>query len=447
PYFTSYVRDHVLYPSYGADQVLRQGMTVVTTLDPQYQRWAEEILKENIDSARDKKRVSQGALVLIETKTGEVLACVGGYEWLSHTEKGDDKYNRAMLGGRPTGSAFKPFTYATAYEQGFPVSLTIWDGPNVEISKKLGKPWPKNSNGTYRGWVSIPNALQWSRNAASVDLMVNCTGIKPVIETARKMGITADLEEVPSLTLGVASIKPLEMAEAFATFANMGRHVDSILVKKVYNQNGILYETNDSAGAIEKRSNVAFSENTAWIMVQNMRRAVEHGTGVNARVPGVQIAGKTGTNDDYVDAWFIGYSPELVCAVWVGNDDYAVGMKRMFGGDLPAKTFSALMKRIYTRQTKTVGEGDEAAKVVIYEPRYTQTKFEKPAGATFNGFPGAIVGAVLVQDEEGNWVPEEQAEEAGAEEEQQPGDDSEESADPSEHEFYEQWEPPPHVYF
>jgi penicillin-binding protein 1A len=446
PYFTTYVRDHVLYQNYDVGQVLRQGLVVQTTIDPLYQQWAEEIVADGIDKYREQKRVSQGALILLEAKTGEVLACVGGYRWMSPNKDGDpDMLNRALQSSRPVGSSFKPFTYSTAYEQGFPVTLTIWDGPNRELSAKQNKEWPQNSDKTYLGWISIFYARQRSRNAPSVDLLVNCTGIEPVIETARKMGITARLDPVPSLTLGVCDIKPVEMAEAFDTFVNMGMHVDSIVVKKVYNQSGILLELNDTEDSVRQRSNRALSENTAWMMVQNMRRVVEAGTGTRARVKGVQIAGKTGTNDDFADAWFVGYSPELVCAVWVGNDDYQLEMNRMFGGDLPAEIFKELMTRVYTRQVDTAGDGDEAVEIVRYEPRYTQTEFEKPPGASFNGFPAPQAGQKLERDEEGNLViapPE-------PEEGEDPGE-GDESRDPRDDDgFYNPWDPPPsgHVFF
>jgi penicillin-binding protein 1A len=350
---------------------------------------------------------------------------------------------------RPVGSAFKPFTYATAYEQGFPASLLIFDGPNRELSAKMGKAWPRNSDHAYRGWISMFYGLQMSRNAATVDLLVNCTGYDPVIATARKMGITANLEPVPALTLGVSDIKPIEMAEAFATFPNMGRHVDSILIKRIYDQQGILIEAND--GPVDRRSNRAFSENTAWTMVQNMLRVVEAGTGTRAQVRGVQlvpdgeqvsvqIAGKTGTNDDFADAWFIGYSPELVCAVWVGNDDYRDQMNRMYGGHLPAEIFQALMAKIYDCQYETYGEGEEAVEQLVYQPRYTKLQFEKPEGVTFNGFPGAVVGAGMVKDEEGNWQLAETEEQ---EEESEDSDDGVSEGDDPDDDFYHQWEPPP----
>lgn len=456
PYFTEYVREYVLDVRYGESQVLRQGYTAVTALDPLYQRWAEEIVKAKVDEYRESRRVSQAALVLLEAATGEVLACVGGYEWHYPTDKGPDETNRALIEDRPVGSAFKPFTYATAYEQGFPVTMTIWDGPNKEQSEKQGRTWPLNADHTYLGWISIFYGLQMSRNAASVDLLVNCTGYEPVIETARKMGITGKLEAVPALTLGVHDRRPIEMAEAFATFANMGVHVESVLVKKVFDQKGVLIEAND--GDALSRGNRALSENTAWTMVQNMYRVVEAGTGTRARVrnvkitpdgerTSVQIAGKTGTNDDFADAWFVGYSPELVCAIWVGNDDYGVQMRRMHGGDMPAEVFRELLTRIYDCQYDTIGEGEDAVQMLTYQPRYTKVKFERPAGATFNGFPGPVTGSKLIEDEEGNWISEQQADEEGTADDEASETDGGDGG--SDDDFYERWEPPPkhHVYF
>jgi penicillin-binding protein 1A len=447
-YFADYVAsEHVLYGRYNEDQIKRQGLIVVTTLDPQIQQWAEEIVQKLVDEQRKSKNVSQAAVIVLEAKTGEVLACVGGYKFGAPNAKGQpDMLNRAMVSDRPVGSSFKPFTYATAYEQGFPVTLTIWDGPNKEITAKTGKLWPTNSDGAYYGWISIFYALQKSRNAAAVDLITNCTGIKPVIETARKMGITSNLPEVPALTLGVADIKPIEMAEAFDTFPNMGIHTKHIVIKKIYLGSGILLESNENERSVELRSNRALTENTSWMMVQNMRRVVDAGTGTRARVPGVQIAGKTGTNDDFADAWFVGYSPEIVCAVWVGNDNYKNQMNHMYGGDLPALIFQDIMEKIYTKQTAKQGEGEAATETVLYEPRYTQKEFVKPAGAKFNGFPAPVIGGGLVKDENGNWITQKEADEKKAAAEGEAGGD----APPANgDDFYEPYEPPPqgHVFW
>lgn len=433
PYFTTYVIDNVLEARYGHDNVRREGLSVVTTLDPLYQKWAEEILAKKLDEQRKSKKVSQAVLMLLDAKTGEVLANVGGYKWGEPNQFGDpDSFNRGFLMRRQVGSSFKPFTYATAYEQGFGVNTLVWDGPNKENTARLHKEWPLNSDHTYLGWISIFYGLQKSRNAAAVDVITNLTGAEAVINTARKMGLKGDLPAVPALTLGVADIQPIEMAEAYTTFANGGVHVGHEVIKQVYNQNGFIIESNDSQGAIDRRSNQALSENTAWMMVQNMIKVVYNGTGGKAHFPQCKIAGKTGTCDDFRDAWFVGYSPELICAVWVGNDDHAQAMNHMFGGDLPAQIFHDMMQRVYTDVPEKLEENGAIVQAA-YTSRYTEKDFTKPAGATFNGFPGPVTGSKMTRDEEGNLIDE--AAKKKLEEELA----AEKKALPDE--FYTPWEP------
>ncbi len=433
PYFTTYVVDNVLEERYSRENVRREGMTVVTTIDPLLQQWAEEIVREKIDSKRKSQRVSQAVLMLLDAKTGEVLANVGGYEWGQPNNQGQpDSFNRGFLMRRQVGSSFKPYTYSTAYEQGISPSALIWDGPNEVVSARLHKDWPKNSDHTYRGWISVASALQYSRNAAAVDLITNFCGEQSVINTCRKLGIEAELEPVPALTLGVHDIKPIEQAEAYTVFPNMGRHVTHEVIRQVYNQNGFRIEDNTSPGAIERRSNEALTQNTGWMMVQNMRRVVEAGTGTRARLKSFEVGGKTGTCDDFRDAWFVGYTPELVCAVWVGNDDHAVEMIRMFGGSLPAEIWHDFMVKVLT---PTEEELDENGLIIqqAYTPRYTQKEFSKPEGATFNGFSGLSYGTELIKTEEGEWIDEEKQKEL----EQQILQENNALPD----EFYIPWEP------
>ena len=433
PYFTTYVVDNVLDERYGRENVRREGLTVVTTLDPLYQQWAEEIVARKIDEKRKSQNVSQGVLMLLDAKTGEVLANVGGYGWGTSNGFGEpDSFNRGFLMRRQVGSSFKPFTYSTAYEQGMDVRTLVWDGPNKVESARLHKEWPLNSDHNYLGWVSVFYALQMSRNAAAVDVLTNFCGPEAVINTCRKMGLEGELPAVSALTLGVADIQPIEMAEAYTTFPNMGTHIGHEVIKQVYNQNGTLIENTDSPGAIERRSNQAISENTGWMMVQNMRRVVEAGTGTRARLKSYEVGGKTGTCDDFRDAWFVGYTPELICAVWVGNDDHAIAMRRMYGGDLPAQIFHEMMVKVLT---ETPEELDENGNVIqaAYVPRYTQKEFVKPAGATFNGFPAPATGSKLIRDEEGNLIDE------AAKKKLEEGLQDENNALPDE--FYTPWEP------
>jgi penicillin-binding protein 1A len=179
-------------------------------------------------------------------------------------------------------------------------------------------------------------------------------------------------------------------------------------------------ESDDTPTAVAGRSNPAMSAETAWKMVTNMKLVVNAGTGTAARVSGVEIGGKTGTCDDFSDAWFVGYSPEVVCCVWVGNDDYKVKMRRMFGGNTPAQVFHDLMTKVYE------------------SGRYKEKKFVKPAGVKFTGFSGVTYG--------GGPAPMTDEEKAAAEAKKQAEAEAEGGGGASEGDedsgFYEPWDPP-----
>jgi len=347
PYFTSWVREQ-LYRKYGEDQVLRQGLVVVTTLDWEYQQIAEKAITEAIDKYRDQRRVSQGALVCVENSTGNVLALVGGYDYRV------SKYNRAVQNGRQVGSAFKPFVYAAALSQGIPTSTILRDLP-MDFKVGPGQVYsPKNSDLNYRGMVNMVYALQYSRNAASVDLM-NRVGPENAVETAHKMGIKSDLPPVLSLPLGVANVTPLEMAAAFACFPRGGTYIEPVAILRVYDRNGVLLE--DHTNDVQVRTHRALEPVVAWQMVQMMRRVVTGGTGTSAQFRNgagqLQPAGgKTGTTDDYGDAWFVGYTPTISTAVWFGNDDHRIKMARVFGATIPAPTWKRFMAGVYANRPK-----------------------------------------------------------------------------------------------
>lgn len=345
PYFTSWVREQ-LYNKYGEDQVLRQGLIVVTTLNWDYQQIAEKAITEAIDKNRESRRVSQGALVCVENTTGNVLALVGGYDY------NVSKYNRAVQDGRQVGSAFKPFVYATALSQGIPTSTMLRDLP---MDYKLGPGQyysPRNSDMTFKGMVNMVYALQYSRNAASVDLM-NRVGPENAVETAHKMGVESELPPVLSLPLGVANVKPIEMAAAFACFPRGGIAIEPVAILQVYDRNGVLLE--DHTNDVQVRTSRALEPAVAWQMVQMMRRVVTGGTGTAAQFRNgagqLQPAGgKTGTTDDYGDAWFVGYTPTVSTAVWFGNDDHRIKMARVFGATIPAPTWKTFMAGVYANR-------------------------------------------------------------------------------------------------
>lgn len=342
PYFTSWVREQ-LYDKYGEDQVLRQGLIVVTSLSWKYQQVAEKAVEEAIERYRDARRVSQGALVSMDVDTGGILALVGGYDYA------ESKYNRAVQGGRQVGSAFKPFVYATALKQGISPNTELRD---LKVHYKVGPGQiytPHNSDMEFRGIVNMVYALQYSRNAASVDLM-NRVGPQNVVQTARDMGVRSPLEGVLSLALGVCNVKPLEMASAFSCFPRGGTYIEPVSILRVYDRNGVLLE--DHTNDVELRSHRALPPDVAYMMVQMMQRVILGGTGTVARFKNgagqyQPAGGKTGTTDDFGDAWFVGYTPRVVTAVWVGNDDHRIKMRRVFGASIPAPIWKNYMQGIY----------------------------------------------------------------------------------------------------
>jgi penicillin-binding protein 1A len=342
PYFTSWVRE-LLYDKYGEDQVLRQGLIVVTSLNWDYQKAAEAAIKSNIEKFREARHVSEGALVSVDVDTGNILALVGGYDYST------SKYNRAVQGSRQVGSAFKPFVYATALSQGLTPSTTLRDLPTDFILGPGQVYSPKNSDGKFSGIVNMVYALQHSRNVAAIDLM-NRVGPANAIAVAHKMGVKEDLPEVLALPLGVASVKPVEMAGAFACFPRGGDYVEPVPILQVYDRYGVLLE--DHTKDVELRTRRALDPRVAYTMVLMMQRVVTGGTGTAARFSNGEgksqpCAGKTGTTDDYGDAWFVGYSPKVCTAVWYGNDDHRRKMARIFGATIPAPTFRTFMAAVY----------------------------------------------------------------------------------------------------
>jgi penicillin-binding protein 1A len=338
----------LLYDKYGEDQVLRQGLIVVTSLNWDYQKAAEAAIRGSVDKYRT-RRVSQGALVSLDVETGNILAMVGGYDYAQSV------YNRAIQGNRQVGSAFKPFVYATAISQGIPPSTMLRDIPTDFILGPGQVYSPKDSDGKFSGMINMVYALQHSRNVAAIDLM-NRVGPENAVAMAHRMGVKEDLPPVLALPLGVASVKPLEMAGAFACFPRGGNYVEPVPILQVYDRYGVLLE--DHTQDVQMRTSPALDPRVAWTMVLMMQRVVTGGTGTPARFQngaGVSqpCGGKTGTTDDYGDAWFVGYTPKVCTAVWFGNDDSHIKMSHIFGGTIPAPTFRSYMSAVYkTRKTE-----------------------------------------------------------------------------------------------
>jgi penicillin-binding protein 1B len=324
PYFVDYVRAE-LERSSDMELAGQHGVRVYTTLDPVLQRLAEAAVVKGIDrleTARPRLRRKgpeerlQAALIVLDTATGQVRALVGGRDYRL------SQFNRAVLARRQPGSAFKPFVFLAALtprQEGprFTTASLIEDAPITVVVD--GKPWsPKNYDDHYQGMVTVRRALEGSLNTATVRL-AQAVGLGTVVGTARALGVEGDLKPVPALALGVFETTPLDLARAYLPLANGGLAPSGGTVDTV---------TDDSGRAIwsagrETRQVIGAPE--AFLVTSLLEGVINAGTGAAARAMGVPgaVAGKTGTTNDGRDAWFVGYSSNLLALVWVGFDDGA----------------------------------------------------------------------------------------------------------------------------
>ena len=255
----------------------------------------------------DQLPLVQGAVVVLDVKSGEIRALVGGYDFAN------SKFNRAVQSRRQTGSSFKPFVYGAAFENGLTPADTLFDAP---IAIQVGNDTyaPKNYYGKYSGIVTIQRALELSINIPAVKTYM-MTGGDRVVDFARRCGITADLPKYPSLSLGAAGVSPLEMTAAYNVFANNGVYVKPHSLVKIADQ---------TERALEEQTpelSEATSPGVAFELAYMLKGVVDRGTAYTAHTLASPIAGKTGTTNGYTDAWFIGFSPEYTVGVWTGYDD------------------------------------------------------------------------------------------------------------------------------
>lgn len=289
---------------------------VYTTLDQKIQENAEKILREAVFAAKN-RNVSEGAVVVLN-KSGEVKAMVGGIDYRK------SQFNRAVTALRQPGSAFKPFVYLTALQNGWKREDRIDDVP-----LSIGKWKPENYDKKYYGSVTLDEALMKSLNLATVNLSESLSR-KDIIRTAKKMGISTPVENTPSLALGTFEVKVIDMATAYSAIANGGYATWPHAIKEIYTRDG--YQLYQREADTENRILDAVAVKDLTKMLE---KVISQGTGRRAKIPGF-AAGKTGTTQDYHDAWFVGFTDEYVIAVWVGNDDNSP-MKGVTGGTLPAE--------------------------------------------------------------------------------------------------------------
>lgn len=316
-YFLEYL-EQILETRFGEDLVYRGGLHVYTTLNPVMQHAAERALREGLASLAARRRpgregrggeapTPQGAVVVIEPQTGYIKALVGGADFTR------SEFNRAVHARRQPGSAFKPLVYLAALEAGWQPADLIEDRP-VAFPAGGGRIWsPENYDGRFRGAITLREALEHSVNVATVRLAQQ-VGLPRVIDVARRLGIQSPLREDLTLALGSSEVTLLELTAAYAALANQGVRMEPIAIRYITDSQGRLVEENIPQGR------EAVSPEVAATLTAMLRGVVERGTAVAARTLGRPVAGKTGTTNDYANAWFVGYVPSLAAGVWVGYD-------------------------------------------------------------------------------------------------------------------------------
>ena len=309
-----------------ADQLVRPGdlieikITTLGTVDAD----GNELAEPTIEADLDQEPLAEGALLAIENRTGRILAMVGGYDF----ER--SKFNRATQAYRQLGSLFKGVLYAAAVDQGFTAASIVMDEPiSYDVGPEQDPYEPTNYDHTYEGPITLRRALEKSRNVPAV-WMMNEIGPETVVDFARRLGFTSPIPPFLSVALGSAESTLLEVASAYSAFPNRGTRMVPYQIERIVDRAGDVLETGRPI------PQDALRPDTAYIMVSLMRGVIQRGTGVRASRLGWPLGGKTGTMDDYTDAWFVGFGPDITVGVWVGYDE-----------------------------KKTLGDGEEGARVAL----------------------------------------------------------------------------------
>jgi 1A family penicillin-binding protein len=313
-YFLEYVQQ-TLEAKYGADLVFKGGLNVYSTLNPTIQLAAEQALRDGLKALEGRTQKTgrpgehpEGAIVTVDPATGYVRAMVGGYDFFR------SEFNRAVQARRQPGSAFKPFIYIAALESGLTAATRVEDAPVSYTVGPNGQSWkPENYDRKFRGPTTLQQALEESVNIVTVKVQER-VGLSRTIQVARRFGITSPLDVNLSLSLGTSDLTLMELTSAYGALANQGQWLPPTAIRYVTDAQGKLVEEH----LPEPRE--AVSTETAYLITHMLRGVVERGTGQAARALGRPIAAKTGTTNDYSNAWFIGYTPRVATGVWVGYD-------------------------------------------------------------------------------------------------------------------------------
>jgi penicillin-binding protein 1A len=345
PYFVETIRRYVA-DNYGDEELLERGLRITTTLDMRKQRAAEVALREGLDSLR--RRIGdgheahddgqadgqpvQGALIALDPSNGHLVSMVGGYDY------DESQFNRAVQAHRQIGSALKPFIYTAAVERGMNELTIRYDRP-VKFTTASGSWAPHNYKRDYLGPLTLRTAIAKSVNTVSAQL-VSEMGVDAVIDTMRRLGIRSPLPHALPLALGAADLTLEEVAYAIATFPAGGEKVTPVFITRLTDADGRVLEDHTADAPRARR----VSAETAYVVTDLMKGVVEIGTGKKARELGRPAAGKTGTSTGYRDAWFFGFTPDLVCGVWIGRDDFKPIAHDATGGQTALPIWLAYMR-------------------------------------------------------------------------------------------------------
>ena len=320
-YFTDWVMTEL--PQYVGEPT--SDLTVRTTFEPGLQFAAQQALTAGLDGAGPDARVSQGAIVIM-TPEGQVRAMVGGRDYQR------SEFNRAVRALRQPGSAFKLFVYLAGFEAGYDPNSVMRDSPVI-----LDGWQPQNYSEEFRGPVTLRTAFADSINTVAVKL-ANAADQGTVVQAARRLGITTPLSTLPSVSLGVTEVKLIELTGAYAAIANGGYEAPAYAITEVRDADG------DKVYKRKNHRERVVAQQQVEQLDEVMRAVVSYGTGGNARLPNHVVAGKTGTSQEWRNAWFVGYTDRYVAGVWLGNDDNSP-MNHVAGGGMPAKIWRDMMVR------------------------------------------------------------------------------------------------------
>ena len=330
------------------DDIKKGGYKIYLSIDLKLQQLAHESLNVGYKgmTARLGKDVNNselnGAMVVMENSTGNILALVGGIDYAKSS------FNRATQSKRQPGSSFKPFLYQKALDWGYSPLSEIPDISRTYVNSETDEEWkPKNYENNFEGLITLKEALVHSRNLATINLL-SLLGLDSVYKELKKDGFKS-LSMDLSLALGSFGISPLEYSSFYSMFPNYGVRAEPLLVKKVINRQGI-------EKVYEVKTQTITSPKQSYLMIDMMKEVVSRGTGRNAQVPGIEIAGKTGTTNSSVDVWFCGFSPEIEVLTWYGNDNNTPLKKGETGGRSAAPAFKHFMTKYIEIHPETTRE-------------------------------------------------------------------------------------------